>query len=244
VVDTRVVEVVVTEARVVDTRAVEVVTVAREVVVTVVSKVARVVTEVVATVVNRADVSHTGNHGGDLADFAAQDGGQSGGYSGGGGYQAQGGEQGGKSVGPYWVLFLIASVSVLSFSVPTPLVPWFCYSSLPKLPLDTIVTILFPNIGATFHSSGFVLSGYGGGYGGSDSYGSGGISLSLIHSLLELGWLFQVSREATVVDSTKQFAPSVVSTTLLASYQIADHQSVSSRDCETLMLSGVVRREY
>ena len=70
-VDTRVVEVVVTVDRVVDTRAVEVVTVAREVVVTVVSKVARVVTvvnkaarvvtEVVATVASREAVSLSGN---------------------------------------------------------------------------------------------------------------------------------------------------------------------------------------
>ena len=62
-VDTRVVEVVVTVARVVDTRAVEVVTVVSKVarVVTVVNKAARVVTEVVATVVSREAVSLSGN---------------------------------------------------------------------------------------------------------------------------------------------------------------------------------------
>lgn len=62
-VDTRVVEVVVTVARVVDIRAVEVVTVVSKAarVVTVDSKVARVVTEVVATVVSREAVSLSGN---------------------------------------------------------------------------------------------------------------------------------------------------------------------------------------
>jgi len=63
VVDTRVVEVVVTVDRVVDTRAVEVVTVVSKVarVVTVVNKAARVVTEVVATVASREAVSLSGN---------------------------------------------------------------------------------------------------------------------------------------------------------------------------------------
>lgn len=62
-VDTRVVEVVVTVDRVVDTRAVEVVTVVSKVarVVTVVNKAARVVTEVVATVASREAVSLSGN---------------------------------------------------------------------------------------------------------------------------------------------------------------------------------------